>query len=79
MKESIFYKPFMYKVENKIGKLEDYSGTFSTKEEAQQWYSKQGKWLENHFKRELILTEETRQINLFTNILDYVSSALPNR
>lgn len=77
--DNINYKPFMYKVENKKGRLEDYSGTFATKEDALNWYDKNGKWLEQHFNRELILTSENRQINLFTNILDYVPSTLLNR
>jgi len=79
MEEIGSYKPFMYKVENIKGKLEDYSGTFETKDKAIEWYNTKGKWLENHFKRELILTENTRQINLFTNILDYVPGTLLNR
>ena len=73
------YKPYIYRVENDKGRLEDYSGNFRTKEEALTWYSKNGVWLEQHFNRELILVKSTKQINLFTNIEDYVSSTLFNR
>ena len=72
MRKEDKFKPYIYKVYNNIGKLEEYSGYFSTKEEAFNWYSKQGVWLENHFNRELILTEEYKQINLF----NYVPSTL---
>jgi hypothetical protein len=72
MKKENKFKPYVYKVYNRNGKLEEYSGYFSTKEEALNWHSKHGKWLENHFKRELILTEEYKQINLF----NYVPSTL---
>ena len=68
MRKEDKFKPYIYKVYNKIGKLEEYSGYFSTKEEAFNWYSKQGVWLENQFKRELILTEEYKQINLFKKL-----------
>ena len=71
-------KPFIYKVENNKGRLEDYSGGFDTKEQALEWFNKEGKWLENHFNRELILVERQEPINLFTNIIDYVSSNVFN-
>ena len=69
MKNEDKFKPYVYKVYNNIGKLEEYSGYFSTKEEAINWRTKKGEWLSNHFKRELILTEEYK---LFT----YVPSTL---
>jgi hypothetical protein len=55
MRKEDKFKPYIYKVYNNIGKLEEYSGYFSTKEEALNWHSKQGVWLSNHFKRELII------------------------
>jgi hypothetical protein len=69
MKKEDKFKPYVYKVYNRSGKLEEYSGYFSTKEEAINWRTKKGEWLSNHFKRELILTEEYK---LFT----YVPSTL---
>ena len=65
-------KPYIYKVYNSRGNLEEYSRCYKTKREALDWHSKQGVWLSNHFKRELILTEEYKQINLF----NYVPSTL---
>ena len=73
MRKEDKFKPYIYKVYNNIGKLEEYSGYFSTKEEALNWHSKHGKWLESHFKRELILIDT--HLNLFT----YVPSALFDR
>ena len=72
MKKEDKFKPYVYKVYNRNGKLEEYSGYFSTKEEAINWRTKKGEWLSNHFKRELILTEEYK---LFT----YVPSTLFDR
>ena len=56
MRKEDKFKPYVYKVYNRNGKLEEYSGYFSTKEEAINWRTKKGEWLSNHFKRELILT-----------------------
>ena len=72
------YKPYIYRVENKQGNLEDYSGYFYTKEQALKWYEKEGRWLEKNLNRTLILVKNSKQINLFTNIEDYVSSTLFN-
>lgn len=44
-----------YKVKNKHGLLEPYSGIFGSKKEALQWYEKHGKVLESLFDRNLIL------------------------
>jgi hypothetical protein len=54
------FKPFEYRVYNSKKELEAYSGGFMTEEDAIKWYDKQGKWLENHFKRTLILIENRR-------------------
>ena len=66
-------RPYIYKVYNSSGNLEEYSRYYYTKKEAVNWYNTQGKWLESHFNRELILIDT--DINLFT----YVPSALFNR
>jgi hypothetical protein len=66
-------KPYIYKVYNSRGNLEEYSKHYYTKKEALDWYNKQGKWLEKHFNRELILIDT--HLNLFT----YVPSTLFNR
>jgi hypothetical protein len=66
-------KPYIYKVYNSMGKLEEYSRYYHTRKEAIDWYNTQGKWLESHFKRKLILIDN--DINLFT----YVPSTLLNR
>ena len=55
------FKPFEYKVYNSENELEVYSGGFMTKAEAIKWYDNHGKWLENHFNRNLILITNTRQ------------------
>lgn len=68
MKRNIFqnYKPFKYMVYNKEKELEEYSGGFLTREDAIQWYYNHGMWLENQFKRSLILVEDKKtQLNLF--------------
>jgi hypothetical protein len=60
MKESeIFrnWKPFEYRVYNKEAELEPYSGGFLTEEKALEWYNKHGVWLEEKFKRTLVLIE----------------------
>lgn len=51
------FKPYEYKVYNINKELEVYSGGFMTEEDAIKWYNKQGKWLESHFNRNLILVE----------------------
>jgi len=45
-----------YSVKNKRGILEPYSGIFKTRKEAEEWYNKHGKELEQLFNRHLILT-----------------------
>jgi hypothetical protein len=60
------YRPFQYMVKNKKNELEEYSGGFLTREEALAWYYENGVWLEQQFKRQLILVENKRlQLNLF--------------
>ena len=66
-------KPYIYKVYNSRGNLEEYSRYYRTKREAVNWYNNHGKWLEKHFNRKLILIDT--DINLF----NYVSSPLFNR
>lgn len=63
------FKPFEYKVYNKDEILENYSGGFMTEQIAINWYNKQGKWLENHFNRTLVLIEnrEYKQTYLWSN------------
>ena len=73
MKNEDKFKPYVYKTYNNRGNLEDYSRYYYTRKEALDWYNKQGKWLENHFKRKLILIDT--HLNLFT----YVPSALFDR
>jgi len=51
------YKPFEYRVYNKKDELEPYSGGFLTKEKALEWYNEHGVWLENTFKRTLVLID----------------------
>ena len=51
------HKPFEYRVYNNLAELEPYSGGFLTKEKAKQWYDKYGTWLEDKFKRRLVLVE----------------------
>jgi len=72
MRKEDRYKPYIYKVRNEKGRLEEYSRYYKTKREALDWYNKHGKWLEKHFNRKLILIDT--DINLFT----YVSSPLFN-
>ena len=60
------FQPFQYMTYNVRNEMEDYSGSFDTKEEAKQWYYEHGIWLENQFNRTLILIEKTKkQLNLF--------------
>lgn len=73
MRKEDRFKPYIYKVYNSRGKLEEYSRYYYTRKEAIDWYKNQGKWLESHFNRKLILIDT--HLNLFT----YVSSALSNR
>ena len=73
MRKEDRFKPYIYKVYNSRGNLEEYSRYYKTKKEAIDWYNKQGKWLEKQFNRKLILIDT--DINLFT----YVPSALFNR
>ena len=73
MRKEDRYKPYIYKTRNKQGKLEEYSRYYKTKKEAVYWYKTQGKWLEKHLNRKLILIDT--DINLF----NYVSSPLFNR
>ena len=42
-------KPYIYKVYNSRGNLEEYSRYYRTKREAVNWYNTHGKWLEKHF------------------------------
>jgi len=49
------YRPFEYRVYNRDAELEPYSGGFLTKEAAVEWYNKHGVWLEEKFKRTLVL------------------------
>ena len=69
MKKEDKFKPYVYKVYNNIGNLEEYSRYYYTIKEALDWYNKQGKWLENHFNRKLILIDT--HLNLFTYIKHY--------
>ena len=55
------YKPFQYKVYNNKAELEEYSGGFLTREEAEKWYNEHGVWLEETFKRTLVLVNNTYQ------------------
>ena len=73
MRKEDRFKHYIYKVYNSRGNLEEYSRYYYTKKEAVEWYNSQGKWLEKHFNRKLILINT--HLNLFTN----VSSALLNR
>ena len=73
MRKEDRFKPYIYKVYNSRGKLEEYSRYYKTKKEAVYWYKTQGKWLEKHLNRKLILIDT--DINLFT----YVPRALLNR
>jgi len=73
MRKEDRFKPYIYKTRNKQGKLEEYSRYYKTKKEAVYWYKTQGKWLEKHLNRKLILIDT--DINLFT----YVPRALLNR
>lgn len=56
------YKPFEYKVYNNKAELEDYSGGFLTKEDANTWYNTHGVWLEKTFKRTLVLVDNSNQM-----------------
>lgn len=69
MRKEDRFKPYIYKVYNSMGNLEEYSRYYYTKKEAIDWYNKQGKWLEKHFNRKLILIDT--DINLFTYIKHY--------
>jgi hypothetical protein len=51
------FKPFEYRVYNNLEELEPYSGGFLTEEDAEKWYNKHGVWLEETFKRTLVLIE----------------------
>jgi len=62
-------RPYIYKVYNSRGNLEEYSRYYYTKKEALDWYNKQGKWLEKLLNRKLILINT--DINLFTYIKHY--------
>ena len=62
-------KPYIYKVYNSSGNLEEYSRYYYTRKEALDWYNTQGKWLEKQFNRKLILIDT--DINLFTYIKHY--------
>ena len=39
------------------GIIYDYSGSFKTVTDACSWYLKHGRWLEEHFNRELIFVQ----------------------
>lgn len=69
MRKEDRYKPYIYKVRNEKGRLEEYSRYYKTKREAVDWYNTHGKWLEKHFNRKLILIDT--DINLFTYIKHY--------
>jgi len=69
MRKEDRFKPYIYKVYNSRGKLEEYSRYYYTKKEALDWYNKQGKWLEKHLNRKLILIDT--DINLFTYLKNY--------
>ena len=73
MRKEDRYKPYIYKVYNSRGNLEEYSRYYRTKGEAVNWYNNHGKWLEQNLNRKLILIDT--DINLF----NYVSSPLFNR
>jgi hypothetical protein len=66
MRKEERFKPYVYKVHNSRGNLEEYSRYYYTKKEAIDWYNSQGKWLEKHFNRKLILIDT--HLNLFTNV-----------
>tara|TARA_R110000851_G_scaffold28032_2_gene78426 strand:+ start:336 stop:548 length:213 start_codon:yes stop_codon:yes gene_type:complete len=69
MRKEDRFKPYVYKVHNSSGNLEEYSRYYYTKKEAVDWYNTQGKWLEKHFDRNLVLIEniEYKQTYLWTN------------
>lgn len=48
-------KKYIYKVINDKGRFEDYSGEFKTKEDALNWYERNGKYLEKQFNRKFYL------------------------
>jgi hypothetical protein len=47
-------------VKNRKKELEEYSGGFSTRDDAIQWYYEHGIWLENNLNRKLILVDNKR-------------------
>jgi hypothetical protein len=46
---------YQYKAKNRFGNLEAYSREYEKMCDAVDWYSINGKWLENEFNRELTL------------------------
>lgn len=48
---------YTFKTKGKY-KLEQYSGSFKTKQEYLKWYNKHGKFLEKTFNRELVLIKD---------------------
>lgn len=57
MTNIVSHKRYKYNVINKNGIEEDFTGKFDTKEEAEKWYNKYGKWFEERLKHKFILVE----------------------
>ena len=58
MRKEDRFRPYIYKVYNSRGNLEEYSRYYRTKKEAVEWYNSQGKWLEKNLNRKLILIDK---------------------